>query len=474
VSTGACYKPNVRRIGRFIALASLGTGPAYADHTSLHVTAAGDVAVTDNLFSVSRDANPESDAYASIRPGLIGTWETPRMIQALAAEAEILEYATHNNTDPALLLRGRWDSLWLIGPRSEFGLGGDASTGRVAALTTNAAADQANVIVTPGGDAEVRNANAAQRLSWQSTKATRTSETAYAHWGATTDNAAMPTTTDSVDTGLNFGFDRIWQQDDLGLEVGGSYVKLELVAPVGAGATQASRYDQELNPHATVQWRHDYSKRWSTSLGGGVVYVNPFGTDKYNPGRPPSKATAAPVFNATLAYTGDWGGAVLTVSRAVAPNLLIAQNTVNEGAFLRMSLPLPWLELSSRSNPHFTAVGTFGVARTQLIDPDTAQLQGAFDLVRTDAALQYRPRPSITYALRYEFAYQHGDTVGAMIEPSYFRNTVYFEFSFRYPEVLATQVPRRDGSVRADQADLAPVGAEPVVPDAAEPAPPSD
>jgi hypothetical protein len=130
VSTGACYKPAVRRIGRPIVIAGiLVAGVAHADHTSLNVSAAGDVAVTDNLFSVSRDANPESDVYTTLRPGLIGTWETPRMIQNLAVEAEILEYATHNNTDPSVTLRGRWDSLWLIGPRSEFGIGGDAAEG---------------------------------------------------------------------------------------------------------------------------------------------------------------------------------------------------------------------------------------------------------------------------------------------------------------------------------------------------------
>jgi hypothetical protein len=60
-----------------------------------------------------------------------------------------------------------------------------------------------------------------------------------------------------------------------------------------------------------------------------------------------------------------------------------------------------------------------------------------------------------------------------MVTPSYYRNTVYFEFAFRWPEELAVQVPRTTGSNRADGGDLAPVGAEPVVPDAAEP-PPSE
>jgi len=461
----------VRRIGRSVAIASFFiAGQARADHTSVHVSAAGDVAVTDNLFSVSRDANPESDVYATLRPGLIGTWETPRMMQNLAIEGEILEYATHDNTNPSLTLRGRWDSLWLLGPRSEAGFGGDAAEGRITALSANTTADQSATIVTPAGNSELRNADAYQRLQWQSTRATRTSENGYVHWGATSDNAMNPTTTNSLDTGVGFAFDRLFSHDDIGLEVGGSYVRLELVAPVGMAGTP-SRLDQELNPHANLTWRHDYSKRWSSSLSGGVVYVNPFGTDKYNPTRPAGAAAPAPVFNATVAYTGDWGFATLSGSRGVSPNLLIAQNTVNTGAFLRASLPLPWLELSSRSEPHYTAVGSIGVAETQLIDPQTSNLVGSFELAHVDLALQYRPTISSTYALRYEFSYQHGDTVAALVEPSFFRNTVYFEFQFRYPEVLAVSVPRRTGSARADGGDLSPIGSEPVVPDAAEPAP---
>ncbi len=101
-----------------IAIATLLlASPAFADHTSAHVTATGNVAVTDNVFSVSRDANPEADVYTQLRPGALFTWETPRMIQTLEVAAEVLEYATHSNTDPSFSLMGHWDSLWMPGPR---------------------------------------------------------------------------------------------------------------------------------------------------------------------------------------------------------------------------------------------------------------------------------------------------------------------------------------------------------------------
>jgi hypothetical protein len=56
-----------------------------------------------------------------------------------------------------------------------------------------------------------------------------------------------------------------------------------------------------------------------------------------------------------------------------------------------------------------------------------------------------------------------------MVTPSYHRDTLFFTFSLRWPSDVAVQVPRRTQSVRSDRKDLAPIGAEPVVPDAADP-----
>ncbi|CAN5541488.1 hypothetical protein BH11MYX1_BH11MYX1_30190 [soil metagenome] len=459
------------RIGAPITIASLILARiAQADHTSVHVTASGNVAVSDNVFSAPSDANPVSDLYAQIRPGVLGAWETPRMVQTLAAEAEVLEYAEHDPGKPSLTLRGRWDALFLPGPRSELGLGAGASNGRVNALTARSSADQTTIAITPAGSQEIRQADAQQRLSWQSTKATRTSQQAFVRWAATNDNLAMPTTTDSVEVGAAVGFDRQFSHNGFGLEVGGSLLRLERISP--AGSSSPSRLDRQLNPHASASWRHDYSKAWSSALSAGVIYVNPYGIDPHNPTAADRTAQPYPVFSATLGYTDVRGGATLTAGRAVSPNLFIAQNTVNEEVLARLALPLHAIDSSPRArDPQWTLLGSIGYDRSQLIDSTNAQVQGSFDIARADVALQWHPAPSQTYALRYEFVYQHGDTVGALVSPTFYRNTVLFEFAFRYPEMLAAQVPRRTGSVRADGGDLSPVGAEPVVPDAAEPAP---
>jgi hypothetical protein len=461
----------VSRLGGPIAIASLILARiAHADHTSVHVTASGNVAVSDNVFSAPKEANPEADVYAQLRPGVLGAWESPRMVQTLAAEAEIFEYAAHDPGNPSLTLRGRWDALFQPGPRSELGLGAGASNGRVSALTARSTADQTTIAITPAGSQQVRQADAQQRLSWQSTKATRTSQQAFVRWAATNDALAMPTTTDSVEVGSSLGFDRQLSHNGFGVEVGGSLLRLERISP--GGSRSPSRLDRQLNPHASASWRHDYSKAWSSALSAGIIYVNPYGLDHYNPTAAVRAAQPYPVFSATLGYTDVWGGATLTAGRAVSPNLFIAQNTVNEQVLARLALPLHALDSSPRArDPQWTLLGSLGVSRSQLIDSTNAQIQGSFDIARADLALQWHPAASQSYALRYEFVYQHGDTVGTLVSPTFYRNTVLFEFTFRYPEMLAAQVPRRTGSVRADGGDLSPVGAEPVVPDAAEPAP---
>jgi hypothetical protein len=459
----------VRRACQVFAIGCLLSGRAGADHGSVHATAAGDVAATDNVFAVGGDtATREPDVYVQIRPGLLATYETPRMIHSLTAELEVLEYLEHSDS-PSLTVRGGWQGFFQPGPRSEVVLAVNGGTGRLNALTARTAADQTAVTVTPAGTSELRQADASEYLSWQSTKETRTSETAFARWSATNDDLAMPTTTNSFETGLALGFDRSFSHDTFGLEVGGSFLRLELVAP--AGATQGSKLDRQINPRASAVWRHDLSKLWSVNLDGGVVYVNPVGVDPYNSMAPARRAEPYPIFGGVLAYTDVWGRATLSARRAVSPNLFIAQNTLTDSAIAQLALPLPWLDENPNAHdPKLVALGSLGVERTQLVDPATASLVGEFDLGRLDIGLGYTPQPGQTYGLRYELVIQHGDAAAQMVTPSYFRDTLFFTFTLRYPGDVAVQVPRRTQSVRSDRSDLAPIGAEPVVPDAAIPA----
>jgi hypothetical protein len=159
----------------------------------------------------------------------------------------------------------------------------------------------------------------------------------------------------------------------------------------------------------------------------------------------------------------------LSARRTVSPNLFIAENTVGETALASLAMPLPWLDETPHArNPKLVGLASLGFERTQLIDSEMGDLLGRFYVGHLDAGVGYTPKPGQTYSVRYEFMYQTGDSVGSMIIPSYWRNTIYFTFSLRYPDEMAVTMPRRTQSLRSDRNDLSPLGSEPVVPDPAE------
>ena len=399
------------------------------------------------------------------------------MIHELTAEVEILEYVAHSESASATL-RGGWKGFFLPGPRSEVTMSANAGAGQLNALTSGSAPNMTGVALTPGGRVDLEQADAGEYASWTSSKDTRTSQTAFAR-GTITDDAAsqmvagMNTRTTSFEGGGGLGFEQNFRANSFGIDAGVSYLYLKRIAPPG-GASMGPRLDHQLNPRATLVWRHDIDKHWSTNVDGGVVYVHPIGFDPDHP-MEVHRSAPYPIAGGVLAYTEAWGRATLNIRRAVTPNQFIAQNTLTETATAQVAMPLPWLD----ENPHMRApklvgLGSVGVEHTELIDSNTSATAGSFNLARLDAGVSYSVSAGQTYGLRYELAYQHADVAATMAFPSsqtsYFRNTLYFTFSLRYPERVAVRVPRSGTgqSVRADRKDLAPIGAEPVIPDPAE------
>jgi len=433
---------------------------AHADHASIHATASGNVAVTDNVFAAP-DGGRESDMFFQLRPGVLLAYDAPRMIHELTAELEILEYV-QNSDQPSLNFRGGWRGIFTPGPRSEATFGLDGGTGKVSALTARQTPDQTTVAVVPTGEVSVQQANAAESASYQTTRDTRVTQNALGSYAHTDDG--LGTTDESFTAAFLVGFERAWKSDSLGVQAGASYLHLEHHAPMGAMLN--NRLDQQVNPQVTANYRHDFSRNWSASGDGGVVYVNPVGTDPFNPMDSSRTAQLYPVAGVQGSYTDLWGRASLSARRGVSPNLLIAQNTVNTGVVGQLSVPLPWLDDSRRREPKLTAAGTIGYERTELIDNATDFDVGIFDVFRVDVGVSYSPRPGMTYGLRYEFLHQSGDASATMVVPDFTRNTVFFTFAFRYPDRVAVVVPRQRATSRVDRSDLSATGEEPVVPEA--------
>lgn len=452
--------PAILAIGWLVSAA-----PARADHATFHGTVVGSVATTDNVFATTRD-NAEPDAFMQVRPGMLFSYNAPRFIQVLTGEVEFLEYVAHSDK-PSVTFRAAWQGLYLPGPRSELTTSVDVSSGQLNAMATRTSPDQTGINVVPTGQIDTRQGNATEYFSYQAGKDTRVSQSAFGRWFATQDADPMiAVTTDSYEAGGALSIDHSFEHDTLALEAGVSYVYLKRLDP--NGVQMGSRLDQQLNPRAVITWKHDINREWSFNLDGGGVWVNPIGTDPYNP-TDKRQSNPFPVFGGTLAYTEAWGHVTVSARRSVAPNLYIAENTVDESGIASLAMPLPWLDETPHArNPKLVGLASLGFERTQLIDSEMGDLLGRFYVGHLDAGVGYSPKPGQTYGLRYEFMYQTGDNIGTMIAPSFWRNTIYFTFSLRYPDEMAATMPRRQQSLRSDRNDLSPLGGEPVVPDPAE------
>ena len=444
-----------------VALA-LTAGSALAQATSAHATLSGDVAATDNTLSAP--SNAESDVYFQLRPGLLFTADAPRQMHQLTIDAEILEYVRHSAA-PSVTERASWRGIFLPSPLSEISVGAAGGTGKLNAITTATSPDQAPVGLLPAGPVDVRNADADEYGSRTLSPAWRISETLAAHYTSTSDTQATRTHSGAISGGG--GTEYTWKDNALGLEAGVEYLHLERYAPNLPPGPDGSRLTRELNPHAVASWRHDFTRFWSGSASGGVQYLQPLGSDKYNPGDV-ARSGLFPLFGAQLAFVDIWGKLTLSGNRTLAPNLLIAQNTETTSGLLQLALPLPFLDDSRRREPKLVALGTLGYEHTRLIQTDlgaTDMVAAAFDVVHADVALGYTPAPGFTYGLRYELLYQTGSQSPLALVSTFRRNTLFLTFSFRYPAKVAVAIPKRQNSARADRKDLAPVGEEVVVPD---------
>jgi hypothetical protein len=433
------------------------SGTAYADNAEFHATAAGSVATTDNVNGSETD--PKGSLFTDIRPGMLFTYNAPRMIHELTTEVDFFYY--FGRTTPNVTFRGDWKAFFLTGPRSELSLDATGSTGQLNALQASTPSDESPLLVRPTGKVNTNNAAANENGSWIATKFTRIYERGFTRY-TTTDNSDLdaPVSTRSFHAGGGLGLDHRLRRDNFSIELGGAYVYLER----RGDPNMEDREDKQVNPRAIAVWQHDFTKELSTSLDAGAEYVNPIYSLTGD-----TQARVFPIFGITGAYTDVWGRAQVSARRAVTPNLFIAQNTITDSANATFAMPLSFLDKDARRRaPRVVGIGSVGINRTQLITPADAQLTGRFLVGRVDGTVAWQPRPGQTLGLRAELTYQDGDQIGEMYTPSYHRFTFYFTFALRWPEDVQVRVPRRQNSVRADQSDLAPIGAEPVVIDPAE------
>jgi len=462
---------------------------AAAQSTSWHGTLNGDVAVTDNVFarpgySIS---NRDGDLFFQLRPGFLISRNAPRLINTLNAEAEIVHYA-FNSRYPSVSGRLGWNAFILTGPRSEMITSVNASTGILTSLQSRLNSDETTLNINPVSKVTFAQADASEYFAYTLTRELRLSQGLFARYNQTNDNAEdldsmmENTLTNSSEAGGNVSLDRQFMMSSISVELGGSVSRLERKAP--PTAMMGSRLDRQFSPRIRGQYRRDLDRRFSLGADAGLVYVLPVcgstgpsfvatkcdpGSDPYNPGEE-RRGGYFPILGAQFSITEMWGRGTIAVRRDVTPNLQIAQNTVNDSVTASAAFPLPWLDDSRRRAPKLIGLASLGIQRTRLIDSVTNDTKSSIDAARIDAAVTYVPRPGVLYTLRYEGQFQTSDSVALSQALGFYRNTIYFTFSVRYPNEVAGTVPKRraGNATRADRRDQGSIGAEPVVPDIVE------
>jgi hypothetical protein len=419
---------------------------ALADDWSLHAVVAGQVAATDNIFQVpsnSPEGTPRTgDLLFQLRPGALLAIATPRSTHQVAADLDVIGYAKQRD---AWSVSGRatWRGLFLLSQRTELVTGIAAASGTLNSLV--ARSNDPSAALVPTGSSDFVSAEGRQQLTHQASTDVRVTQHSQAQIVQTIGSNQNKNL--STDLGAGGGFDRSWRFDSFGVDVSGTFVRF-------SRSEDPSTNNSLFNIRTAAQWRHDISRRWSSNVDGGVVAVVPISSSS----TASSSTVLVPIIGAQLAYAPQWGTAGISVSRSVVPNLFVAQNTVADAVVGNVNMPLPWLS-EHRARPQWSALGSVGFTRTQLVDSNRGELASSFSVINLDLALQHEISEQSSVSARYQFIRQSGNADSLTIIQGYARNTFLVSFTYRYPRLTAARFPSRD-SVRVDRSDVSPVGDE--------------
>ena len=415
---------------------------ASAGGFSLAATVRGQVAATDNVFSAPDEPavgapGRESDVFFQIRPGLLATFETPRTINEAVADVELTEYAKHTDAW-GVSYHANIRNFFLISPRTEMTSTVDGGYGQLNALTARDPTTTGAVVVLPAGNIDFRSGSVGEILAHSVNESFRVNQTAVIRYLESLDSTNAKTST--LEATATLGGDHLWKANALGLTATASYLSF------GHTLNTVFSTINEAELQLAARWRHDLSAQWNVSADGGMAALIPL-----NDG---GTESVFPVAGVSLSYFPVWGAASLSLRHGVAPNLFIAENTVNDTATVTGTLPLPWGDPKA---PKWSVQTTLGAQRSQLIDTTSGAITSNFDVFSVDAALIYAATPAWAVSLRYQYIYQGTDTAAVAQALGFTRDTLLLSVVGRWPEQVAVKVPNRT-SMRVDGSDLTPVG----------------
>lgn len=432
-------------VGAALLLGS--AAPAAADGYSLHVVANIRNGWTDNLQSAESDTSTppkQADFYTQIVPGVLGTWEKPRLIQELYYEAEANLYLEASE-GASLSHRGGWRGFILLSPLSEMTTSVQVSGGVLNTFNTWGPSQTGEPAYLPSAQSRFAMVEARELYTRQLSRALRMSQTASARgFSSIADGAAVRST--GYEASLGGGLDRSWNYNALGINATATY------AVLGAGTDDPN---ESMFGGLTGSWRRDLSARWSTMVDVGATVIIPIDSE--------DQLSYGPTAGVQISYFPQWGAAGLSARRTIAPNVFLQANTINDVVTANAWLPLPWLRRDPRQ-PRLTFGASAGAGWTQMIDPDTGQEYSGSSVLFGDTGVDYEIREQMHAGLRYQYIDQSisdDAAAGLMLENvrDYERHTVLLTFYARWPARVAAQVPIR-ASLRVDRSNVEAAGEE--------------
>lgn len=420
---------------------TLSATPALADGYSFHLIANVRAGWTDNLQSAESETSApprEADAYTQIAPGVLATWEKPRIIQEYFYEAEANLYVEHSEAW-SLNHRAGWRAFWLLSPLSELTTTVSGATGTLNTFTTTGTSQAGTIEYLPTQRSQFTSVEVRELYTRQLSRALRLSQTGEGRVFHTSSDLADST---GYSIGQGLGIERAWNFNAIGLNATAAY------AVMGAGEPMP---DHTLITGATLAWRRDLSDEWSSLVDVGYTAIVPVDeADVFSGG---------PTAGASVGYYPEWGSAGLSLRRTIAPNLFLEANTITDLAVINAWLPLPWFRQDPEI-PRLTFGASAGAGRSAIVDATTGESQGGLSSELLDVGFSFAIAEQLHVGARYQFVAQQVDDA-VMLENvrPYERHTALVTFYGRWPSRVAAEVPMR-ATLRVDRRNVTPVGEE--------------
>jgi hypothetical protein len=409
-------------VGSALVLLALSPSTASAD-TSLVATGAVDSGYSTNIQGTPESddpaaAQPISDGFMNLRPGLAAAYERQRSIHNLTYTFGAQLYLGSREANSYSNTLG-YQSIISISPRGSLRLGAAFNEGELNAF--NQPGDQVGdpADVQPDGDTSFISYNgSAGYRHLLSQRMTGEVNVAATKFEPTDGGEVGPTTTGN----LQFRLERTFRYHLLGGDARLTYSK-QIVPEV----------QRTLITGPGVFWTWNITDRISTTTTAGLDVVGEYPAFE--------RGLTEPRGSAALTYSHERGRATLGVARAAGVNVFGGDSTVDNSVFLNAALPVP---LPTERPVAMTAGVIYSSG--EIIDLEIGETRGRNERLSADVTLGMAINPAWNLGLRFSTSRQlreEEDDMMNTVEATTRQTVGSIVLAGRFPQQVAGQVPRQ-------------------------------